>query len=298
MPAIVAPQNLDAFAAMVWTWSVAFMPRLVAAVALLFAGVLVARWASGLTTRIAERTGRVDPTLEPIIASSARYGVLILVVIAALSQLGVQTASVLAVLGAAGLAVGLALQGTLSNIAAGIMLLWLRPFKVGDYIEVLSGNPIAGSVKEIGLFACLVESYDGAVVFAPNSTIWNFALRNHDSGAGRLVTLSVRLSQKADLRQAKGILLEMMSGDSRVLKAPAPDVFVDLLDDGGFSLTCRLWTAAAHIDDVQRSMIAQAQHSLETSAAPSPGPRDIARAVPADSHPSKQTTRELREPAG
>jgi small conductance mechanosensitive channel len=105
----LSPQNIDAISAMIWTWSAAFLPRFVTALIILLAGALVARWASSLARRIAERTGRVDPTVQPIMGSSVRYSILILVVVVALSQLGVQTASLLAVLGAAGLAIGLAL---------------------------------------------------------------------------------------------------------------------------------------------------------------------------------------------
>ena len=213
----IAPGNLDAYAAALWTLGIAFAPRVVSAVALVIAGVVVSRWASVLTRRIAERAGTVDPTLEPILASAARYGVLIVVLIAALSQLGVQTASALAVLGAAGLAIGLALQGTLSNIAAGIMLLWLRPFRVGDSIEVIGGNPVAGAVREIGLFACLLESGDGALVFAPNSTIWNFALRNHGGDGARLVSFCVGVAPTADRERARALVLETMVGDGRVM---------------------------------------------------------------------------------
>jgi small conductance mechanosensitive channel len=267
----------------------------VTAFVILLAGVLVARWASSLTKRIAEGTGRVDPTLEPIMGSSVHYSILIIVLVVALSQLGVQTASLLAVLGAAGLAIGLALQGTLSNTAAGIMLLWLRPFHVGDYIEVISGNPISGTIKEIGLFACLIESYDGASVFAPNSTIWNNALRNHSRKAGGLVVLSVGLSEKADLERAKAILIETMSRASGVLSTPPPYVFVDRLDGGNFSLTCGLWAAPVEIGMVQRSIISEVRGRLETSGVESLSPSHIVRIVPLDIDPSRLMT--LQKPA-
>jgi small conductance mechanosensitive channel len=293
MDMVLAPRNLDALTAMAWTWAVAFTPRVLAAAAILTIGVYISRWMSKVTIDIAERTGRVDQTIEPIVRTSLRYAILILVIVAALSQLGVQTASLLAVLGAAGLAIGLALQGTLSNIAAGIMLIWLRPFRVGDYIEVIAGNPIAGTVKEIGLFACLIQNYDGPVLFAPNSTIWNFALRNHNRNGGRRVSLSVGLSEKADLEKARAILLETMASDGRVLKTPAPDVFVDQLDGGDFSLTCRLWTTPANVGDVQRSMIARAKRRLESAAADSLAPNHIARIAPPDSDPSRLMTAEV-----
>ena len=200
----LTPSHLDAFAITIWTSAAAFLPRLAAAAALLVFGALAARWACQVARKIAERSGRLDPTLEPVLASLVRYAVLILVGVAALSALGVQTASVLTVLGAAGLAVGLALQGTLSNIAAGVMLLWLRPFKVGDHVEVISGNPIGGTVKEIGLFAVLVEGDDGARLFAPNSTIWNFALRNRGGFGARPISLSLELPREADHREGQG----------------------------------------------------------------------------------------------
>jgi small conductance mechanosensitive channel len=125
------------------------LPRLVAAVLILVIGTIVARWVSRAVYEISQRTTHIDPTLRPVLASMIRYAVLILVLIVALSQVGIQTASLLAVVGAAGLAIGLALQGTLSNFAAGLMLLWLRPFRIGDFIEV---GAIAGTVREMGLF--------------------------------------------------------------------------------------------------------------------------------------------------
>src|SRR5690606_27681857 len=109
----------------------------------------------------ADRSGRVDSTLRPVLGTVARYAILIIVGVAALGQLGVQTASILAALGAAGLAIGLALQGTLSNIAAGLMLIWLRPFSVGDYIE---GGNVKGTVEEIGLFQTRLRTWDGLFV--------------------------------------------------------------------------------------------------------------------------------------
>ncbi|HLH51364.1 MAG TPA: mechanosensitive ion channel domain-containing protein, partial [Roseiarcus sp.] len=142
----ILPNNSDAIAAALWTWAATLAPRVVIAIVILVLGALIAGWAARAVAAAMIEAGGVDETARPALAAAARYGVLILALVAALSQLGVQTASLLAALGAAGLAIGLALQSTLSNIAAGIMLLWLRPFRVGDYIEVVAGNPIAGTV--------------------------------------------------------------------------------------------------------------------------------------------------------
>jgi small conductance mechanosensitive channel len=165
------PKHID-YTAMVWSWSANLLPHLLTATIILVVGYLLA-------------------TVQPVIAAVVRHSILAVAVVAALGNLGVQTASLLAVLGAAGLAIGLALQGTLTNIAAGIMLLWLRPFHVGDYIEVPSNN-ISGTVKEIGLFACQLENFDGIFVFAPNGAVWNTALRNYSrNSAGSSASPSV-----------------------------------------------------------------------------------------------------------
>ena len=195
-PLPTAMQNLSDFA---WASAEFFLPHLAVALVILVGGSFAAKWAARTVSAALARTGHLDATAHPALASAARYGVLIVAFVAALSQIGVQTASLLAALGAAGLAIGLALQGTLANIAAGIMLLWLRPFQVGDYIEIVSATPFAGTVKEIGLFACTLETYEGLFVFAPNSAIWTFPLRNHSRTGGRLVSFNVGFAPGADM---------------------------------------------------------------------------------------------------
>ncbi len=195
-----------------------------------------------------------------------------------------QTASLLAALGAAGLAIALALQGTLANIAAGIMLLWLRPFSVGDYIELVSATPVAGTVKEIGLFACLLETYDGLFVFAPNSEIWKSPLRNHSRNPGRLVSFNVAFSPGADMERARAILLKAISDEPGVLKEPPPEVFVDNLTGGEPLATCRFWAAHESIGPVQRSMLDAARRALDAGGLP---PTQLVRTIPPDSDPSR-----------
>jgi small conductance mechanosensitive channel len=158
------PQHIDRFADVTWSWAIAFLPRFIAAIAVLILGSILARWVSRTVFNIVRRTTHIDATLHPVLASVVQYALLILVFLVALNEVGVQTASLLAVLGAAGLAIGLALQGTLSNIAAGLMLLWLRPFRIGDFIEV---NGMAGTVREIGLFVCHLETFDGIFLSRP-----------------------------------------------------------------------------------------------------------------------------------
>ncbi|HLJ72784.1 MAG TPA: mechanosensitive ion channel family protein [Roseiarcus sp.] len=233
---------------------------------------------------IDDRGGGLDETARPALAAAARYGVLILALVAALSQLGVQTASLLAALGAAGLAIGLALQSTLSNIAAGIMLLWLRPFRVGDYIEVVAGNAIAGTVKEIGLFASRLETFDGLYVFAPNSALWNFAVRNHSRNIGRIICFTVSLPAGADVDRARDVLLGAVR--PLAMERPRPEIFIDNLSAGAPLLTCRFWAEHDKITEAQRRVLDAARRALET-ASPDLRPTHIVRTVPPDSDPSR-----------
>ena len=229
----------------------------------------------------------IDETVRPLLASVVRYGLALLVIVLALGQLGVQTASLLTVLGAAGLAIGLALQGTLSNIAAGIMLLFLRPFKVGDYIEVVMVNAISGTVLEIGLFGCVLRTYDGILVFAPNGTIWNNPLKNHTRNAGRLVSVAVTVEDTADLERARAGLLSMMRDDPRIHKEPPPDVFIENYGPNGVALNCRAWASPSAFGAVQRTLIEEAKRRIDSLSDGKPAVKQVARVVPPDNDPSR-----------
>lgn len=278
------PKHFD-YTAMLWNWSENLFPRLLTGIIILIAGYVVASWISQLVRKVLVRSARVDPTVQPVFAAAVRYSILVLVLVSALGQLGVQTASLLAALGAAGLAIGLALQGTLTNIAAGIMLLWLRPFHVGDYIEVPSNN-ISGTVKEIGLFACLLENFDGIFVFAPNSAVWNAALRNYTRNSGRLISFSVTLPSSTPVEKAREILKSMMEEDSRILDEPRPAVFVDSYDaKNGLVLTTSFRTSHGRAGEVQRDVIDQVRRRLQEAGIGDTG--QIVRKVPADTDPSR-----------
>ncbi len=138
------------------------------ALVILIVGALLAGWARRSVLRVLNRVPRVDETLKPVIASIVRYGILVFVMIAVLAQFGVQTTSIIALLAAGGLAVGLAFQGALQNIAAGIMLLFLRPFRVGEYIDA---EGLAGTINEIGLFTTHMRTYNGIYLEVPNAKI-------------------------------------------------------------------------------------------------------------------------------
>ncbi len=224
----------------VYALAVSYSMSVVGAVVLLVAGYLVA----GLIERwLMAGLGRIrgfDATLIRFFASLARYAILILVIVMVLGQFGVQTASVVAAIGAAGLAIGLALQGTLQNIAAGIMLLFLRPFRIGDAIVV---GTIDGDVEEIGLFATRLRAADGTYILAPNAKLWNEPVRNSTRNRLRRNDITLTLTYGSDSDAAEALLADLATGDARVKKNPPPSVFIAELAAAGIVLTLRYWTS-------------------------------------------------------
>jgi small conductance mechanosensitive channel len=279
----LAVASVNSFATVAWNWTVAFAPRVVAAVVIVVGGLLLSYWLSRLVRGVAARSPRFDPTLEPVLLTTIRYSFVILIALLVLNQLGIQTTSLLAVLGAAGLAVGLALQGTLSNIAAGIMLLWLRPFRIGDYIDV---NRISGRVEETGLFACVIRTYDGARLFAPNSTIWNFALRNDTATGRRLLAIGITLGSEAETtgRTAVETALKALTG---ILEAPAPEIFLDSVGAGSVTLTCLVWTRSTDYGRMQREIAAAVRTRLIAAGIAPADILGIARVAPDPADPTR-----------
>ncbi|WP_276118717.1 mechanosensitive ion channel family protein [Pararhizobium qamdonense] len=226
------------------------------AVILLFLGWVISRvlhnWAySGLS-----RVHGIDETLARFFSNIVRYAILLLVFITVLGQFGVQTASIIAALGAAGLAVGLALQGTLQNIAAGIMLLVLRPFRVGESIETPA---VTGTVTEIGLFATELRTADGLYRLAPNSTLWNVPVTNYSRERLRRHDLTVVIGNDEDLDAAQATLLELAKDHPAIEHAPAPSTFIADLSKDGTSLTLRYWVATGRWWATTREMLRAAK---------------------------------------
>lgn len=242
------------------------------AVILLIAGYIIAG--------VAERSIRAglghirgfDATLRQFFSKLARYAILVLVVIMVLGQFGVQTASIIAAVGAIGLALGLALQGTLQNIAAGIMLLALRPLRVGEYVEVGS---IAGTVEDIGLFATRLRQVDGIYLLAPNSTLWNQPVRNFTRNKARRNDIVVGIDYSDDIGLAERTLAGLAAKDTRVLKDPAPASFVAALGDSAVSVTLRYWTAPSDYLATKMDLTKQAKLAFDDNGLSIPFPQQV-----------------------
>ncbi|TPN45101.1 MULTISPECIES: mechanosensitive ion channel domain-containing protein [unclassified Mesorhizobium] len=201
-----------------------------------------------------------DQTLRHFLSKIVRYAILVLVVIMVLGQFGVQTASIIAALGAIGLAIGLALQGTLQNIAAGIMLLALRPFRIGESVEV---GPIAGSIEEIGLFATKLRTADGVYILAPNSTLWNQPVRNFTRNGVRRADITLSIGSWNDIDRAQKALLAIAAAERRVKRQPAPIAFVAALGDSTVSITLRYWTSSADFFATQADLTKRAKQEFD-----------------------------------
>ena len=216
--------------------------RVIGALAILIIGWALSKWAERMTRSALTRSSRVDATLTGFLSNLVRYLVLIITIIAVLNQFGVQTASLIAVLGAAGLAIGLAMQGTLSNIAAGVMLLVFRPFKIGDYVEVAGQS---GTVDSINLFITELSTPDNKQVIVPNSGIWGQSVVNYSYHSTRRLDLEVGIGYGDDIDLAIRIVGEILEAEQRALKDPEPQIVVGNLGASSVDLTIRVWVNAA-----------------------------------------------------
>ena len=211
----------------------------VAAILTLIFGIWLSRRASQLTADWLSRVDRLDRTLVPIMAALVRYAGLTLTIVITLGNFGVETTSIIAVLGAAGLAVGLALQGTLSNVAAGLMLLFLRPFRIGDWVEAAG---VSGSVREIGLFTTTIDTFDNVYISIPNSSIWSSNIINHARYGTRRMDLDIGIGYDSSLDTAETALMSL-AADPRVLSDPAPRFLVVSYGDSAINVRLRAYAS-------------------------------------------------------
>ena len=282
MEVVDIQNDVGVFATALWTWAVEFLPRFFSAILILALGWIAAGWASRAVQNLIAKSDRVDTTLRPFFGGVVRYAVLILVFVAFLSQLGVQTTSILAALGAAGLAIGLALQGTLSNIAAGIMLIWLRPFGVGDYVET---SDFAGTVEQVGLFHTQIRTWDGVYKFIPNSQLWNVPLTNYSRNPSRMVIIEFGVSYDADVAEARAILVKTAENNAQVAKDPAPVVVPLSLGDSAVVLQMRAWAPTTDFWNIRWDLTQTGKKDLEAAGIEIPFPQRVVHMVAPDGGP-------------
>jgi len=214
-----------------------YAPGVLAAIAIFYVGKWAARWTRNLVVRVMKRAD-VDPMIVSFTSSMVYIGLMVFVALAVLGQLGIQTTSFIAVLGAAGLAVGLALQGSLANFAAGFLLIVFRPFKVGDVIEAAG---VTGKVEAIHIFTTTLLTGDNKTIIVPNAKLGNDNIVNYSTQETRRVDITVGVSYDSDLKRVRQVLEELVAEDERILKDPAPLVAVKALAESSVDFLVRVW---------------------------------------------------------
>ena len=208
------------------------------AIVILIVGLIASGWAARLTSSTLAKSRKVDETIRHFVSSLVRYAVIIFTGLAVLERFGVETTSFVAVLATAGLAIGLAFQGTLGNFAAGVMLLLFRPFKVGQSIEAAG---VAGTVEAINLFMTEVNTPDNVHVIIPNGQLWGASVKNFSHNATRRVDIDVGIGYGDDIGKAFRVLKDLAAKDDRVKADPEPAVMVIGLGDSAVDLQVRAW---------------------------------------------------------
>lgn len=248
------------------TYGLSFM----SAIGILIAGYILAGWISNTVRSRLNKIKRFDRTLIPVIAQIARYAILVFTFILVLAEFGIQTTSIIAVLGAAGLAIGLALQGTLQNVASGLMLIFIRPFTIGDFIETSAGS---GTVDEIGLFMTRMRSAQGIFMAVPNSKIWSDSIINYSKNPNRRIDLVVGISYEDDIDKARALILKLAEQREDVLQESNPPVVnVTNLGDSSVDLELRAWTKRQDYWQARWDLTREVKYALDKAGISIPYP--------------------------
>jgi small conductance mechanosensitive channel len=256
----------------VWAAIMPYLVNFVMAIVILVVGRMVAGGIRSVVKRLMGAR-KVDPTIIGFVAGLVYAVVMVGVVLAALQRIGVQTTSFVAIIGAAGLAIGLALQGSLANFAAGFMLILFKPIRVGDFVEAAG---TAGIVEEIGIFTTIFRTPDNRVIIAPNNAITSGNIVNYSARDTRRVDLTMGVSYADDLKAVKQLLLDILAEDSRVLKDPEPTVGVVSLGESSVDFCVRPWVKASDYWDVTFDLNQTMKERIEAAGFSIPFPqRDV-----------------------
>ncbi len=244
----------------------------VGAIIIFILGWIAACWVAGSIRRAAEKSERFDTTLGKFFASLAKYAVLTFTLIAVLSQFGVETTSFIALLGALGLAIGLALQGTLSHIASGVMLIIFRPFKIGDFVDTAG---VSGTVKTIGLFTTELSTGDNLQVIVPNGSIWGGTIKNFSTNSTRRVDLVMGIGYGSNIDHAIKTMNGIIGADDRIHGDPAPFLAVGELADSAVNIMVRVWVNAPDYSGVKSDLTKQFKEAFDREGIEIPFPQTV-----------------------
>lgn len=237
-----------------------WLMNILLALVILIIGIWIAGKAYKAVVRIATKHEQLDDTLFRFFGSLVRYTILAFVGIAVLNRFGVQTASIIALLGAAGLAVGLALQGTLTNLAAGVMLLIFRPYKINDFVDI-AGN--FGKVLEIDMFTTILQTFDNQQIIIPNAKIWGEQIVNHSHHAVRGVDMTFGIAYGESIDSAREVIQNVLANHPLVLKDPVPFIEIETLNNSSVDFLVRPYCAGEHYFQVRYSVPEQIKKALD-----------------------------------
>jgi len=263
-------KNAEKYMDMIVELGTTYGLNIVFAIIILIIGMMIAGWAKRLVLKLCGKSKTIDDTLGAFFSSLVRYIVIIFTILAVLDRFGVETASLIAILGAASLAIGLALQGTLSNVAAGVMLLIFRPFKVGEFIDA-AGH--AGSIKHLGLFVTEMATGDNVKIIIPNSQVWGSSIKNFSAHANRRVDLLIGIGYDDDIDKAIAEIGNVLDSDDRVLKSPEAAIFVGELGDSAVNIVVRAWTANGNYWPLKAALTKNIKHQFDDKGISFPYPQ-------------------------
>lgn len=236
-----------------------YSPKLIAALLLLIIGIWSIRFINSMARKIMEKR-EVEPTLIEFLSDIIFWGLRVVLFVAVISKLGIESSSFLAILGAAGLALGLSLQGSLSNFAGGILIILFKPFKLGDTIEA---HGSMGKVIDIQIFVTQVLTANNEVVFIPNGILSNGKIINYSEKAQQRTDLTIRVSYKSNIQEVKSIILETVNSIPKVLQDEKPSVFVRELGDTGIHLAVQAWTTNENYTEVCAAILENCKKVFE-----------------------------------
>jgi small conductance mechanosensitive channel len=250
--------------------------KVIGAVAILVIGWTIAGVVHRTIMKAGTRSHKVDITIFTFTASVVKYAILAFTLIATLANFGVETTSFVAVLGATGLAIGLALQGTLSNVAAGMMLILLRPFRVGDFVETAKTS---GTVTEMSLFTTELATLENVRIVIPNNMIWADVIKNFTGNLTRRTDLIVGISYEDNIDAAITAINTVIEAEARVIKDPAPVVAVRALADSAVNLLVRYWTTREDVFEVQLALNKAIKEKFDQEGITIPFPQSVVRHI-------------------
>lgn len=249
--------------------AIGFATNILLALLIFIVGSWIAGRVGKFVTSLGARYENLDDTLFKFLGSLARYVILAFVFIAVLNRFGVETTSIVALLGAAGLAVGLALQGAMSNLAAGVMLMLFRPYKVGDFVDAAG---TFGNVEEISLFTTVMRTFDHQQIIIPNGKIWGEQITNHSHHEVRGVDFLFGITYGANIDLAKKTIHEVLTAHPHVLADPAPFVEIETLNNSSVDIRVRPFVNGAHFFDVLYSVPEQVKKAFDAAGVSMPFP--------------------------